>query len=290
MALAALVLMAAAVAAGCSSGPSVDTIANAATKTTDQGGSKIALRGTISGDGVPRAVRFTGQGAIDGAKKRGRLTLDLSQLAGVAPGIDPSAFKVEEIIDGLVLYMRSPLLSSRLPGNRRWIKLDLQKATQGVGVDLGQLSQLGQNDPGQSLQYLRAVSGDVEEVGEEKVRGVPTTHYRATVDLRKYPGLVPQADRERARQGVERLIDMTGRSRLPTEVWVDEKGLIRRQVVDFAMRSPLGQARMKQDIELYDFGTRVDADPPPADQTFDVTNLAARGARQRQGQLQPGAP
>ena len=50
---------------------------------------------------------------------------------------------------------------------------------------------------------LRAVSEEVEELGTEDVRGVETTHYRTTVDLRRYPDLVPPDRRELARRSIE---------------------------------------------------------------------------------------
>ena len=39
-----------------------------------------------------------------------------------------------------------------------------------------------QADPSQALEYLQGAT-DVQAVGDEDVRGVPTTHYKAVVDL-----------------------------------------------------------------------------------------------------------
>ena len=71
--------------------------------------------------------------------------------------------KIEEIIDGLVLYMRSDALTKGLPAGKKWLKLDLKAAGRKQGVDIAQLQSLsGGGDPTQFLSYL-AKAGDVQE-------------------------------------------------------------------------------------------------------------------------------
>ena len=80
------------------------------------------------------------------------------------------------------------------------------------GLDLGSSGQFGQS-AAEQLRMLRAVSGEVSDEGHEQVAGTDTTHYSATVDLRRYPDVMPEEQREAARMGVERLIEMTGQAR-----------------------------------------------------------------------------
>ena len=53
----------------------------------------------------------------------------------------------------------------------------------------------------QQLRMLRAVSGDVTEHGREQVRGADTTHYSATVDLRRTVESLPESQREAGAPG-----------------------------------------------------------------------------------------
>lgn len=184
------------------------------------------------------------------------------------------------IFDGFVFYMSFPALSQVLEGDKEWIKFDLEELGKAQGIDLSQFTQFGQADPSQALQYLRAVSGEVKDEGSEEVRGVSTTHYAARVDLRKFPDVLPEDQREAAKKAVDSLIDqLGGRSELPMEVWIDDQGLIRRQRFDFSFE-PQGAAKFsfRYDIELYDFGVEVDVEPPPAENTADFTELLSQGA------------
>ena len=92
----------------------------------------------------------------------------------------------------------------------------------------------------ESLEYLRSVA-DVSEVGAETVRGVDTTHYRATVHLTKL-GAPPEYDR------------------YPVEVWVDEDGRTRRY-----NHHPVGSDELTYEWEFFDFGVDVELAPPPAE-------------------------
>jgi hypothetical protein len=157
------------------------------------------------------------------------------------------------------------------------MNLDLRKSSQQLGIDPSQMS----TDPTKALDQLRAVSGRVERVGRESVRGVSTTHYRANADLRRYPNLVPPDRRDEARKGVERLIELTGTESFPEDVWIDSRKHIRRFAFAFRMRVPTlpgdRKMSMKMQEELYDFGAPVRVDVPPADQVVDATNQAQAG-------------
>ena len=43
---------------------------------------------------------------------------------------------------------------------------------------------------------LKAVSGSIEAVGSEEIRGVETSHYKATIDTAKIEKLIPAAQRQ----------------------------------------------------------------------------------------------
>jgi hypothetical protein len=173
--------------------------------------------------------------------------------------------------------MRFPALLGDLPGGKEWLKLDLSEALSGQGVDLGQLAQVSQSNPTDSLRQLAAVSDELDEVGEEEVGGVPTTHYEASVDLNRYPDVVPEEQRAATEESVANLIELTGTKTIPVEVWVDDEGLVRRLSQSYSYETPdTGEVSQSQTIEFSDFGVEVDVQPPPAKDVFDATDLAAQ--------------
>src|SRR5438876_404094 len=139
-------------------------------------------------------VAMSGQGFFNYATQEGELTLDMNGLPTEAAASLPSgSLHMEEIFKASSEYVGSSLFAGKLPGGARWVKIDLGRVTQALGLNMQQLA--GQSNPAQFLQYLRATAGTVTPVGSELVRGVPTTHYRATVDLDRVADVVPSADR-----------------------------------------------------------------------------------------------
>ena len=149
---------------------------------------------------LPGSLGFTGEGAFDTAVDKTEMSLDLSSFlklmeglagslggSGVDTGLDPDDFKLDAVTDGLVMYMRFPFLADKLPEGKDWVKVDLrQAASQVPGLELDQFLQFANNGPHSTLAYLKAVSGAIETVGVDELRGVSTTHYRTHVDLAKY--------------------------------------------------------------------------------------------------------
>ncbi len=152
-----------------------DPVAQASTNTRDAGSATVTLSGSVKAGSSD--VQISGSGPIDFKRRRGAFDVGVT-----IPG--QGSVKLSEIIDGTVLYMRSPTFSALL-GGKTWIKLDLSKAAKAAGVDLNQLSQLGGgSDPSQFLDALNRAS-DTTKLGSEQIGGVNTTHYRATIDLAK---------------------------------------------------------------------------------------------------------
>jgi hypothetical protein len=160
-----------------------------------------------------------------------------------------------------------------MPGGKPWIKMDLNALGKQAGIDLSQFTQLG-TDPSRMVDWLRTVSGDVTTVGTEKLDGIDTTHYRATVDLSKYPDLVPPDQREAVQRAVDQLTKAAHLSSFPVHVWVDEDGLVRQ------VRAVLTETIQGQTVNVvtterfYDFGAPVDIQLPAESQVTDISTLA----------------
>ena len=251
-------------------------VVQAADNTTEAGSSRAFFELTMTGL-APEPLTMSGEGIFDSSERKGRMTMDLSQLA---EGTGQELGEVEMITDGFVVYMRFPFLQALQPDLKPWVKFDIRELGKEQGFDLGQLSQLNQNDPSQALQYLRAASEDVEEVGKEEVRGVETTHYRMAIDLRKVVERAPEEQRDQLRATIEQLIEASGIETLPTEVWIDDDGLARR--VRFAYEgmhfAPGQTGAMTMTMELFDFGVEVDVQPPPPEDVADIRELLEAGS------------
>jgi hypothetical protein len=225
---------------------------------------------------------MTATGALDNANHRMSMRLDMSKLAsqlgaagaGMGSADDWVGQVVSDLANGRsVVYMNLPVLAKVMPGGKPWIKVDLDAVGKQAGIDLSQFTQLG-TDPSRMVDWLRSVSGEVTTVGTEKLDGIDTTHYRATVDLSKYPDLVPADQREAVQKAVDQLTKAAHINSFPVHVWVDEGGLVRQ------VRAVLTEAIQGQTVNVvtterfYDFGTPVDIQLPAESEVTDISTLA----------------
>jgi hypothetical protein len=254
---------------GSDSNPTVpsSTVASAATAMSKLRGYRVAMNGTMSTNG--HEIAFDGSGVATPQDKTATLKLRLSDPSGRADELT-----MDEVIERGVVYMRSAVIDDKLPGDKRWLKVDLARVNQQLGVDPSAFS----SDPSQSLYQLEAVSGRVERLGHEAVGGVRTTHYRGTVDMRRYARLAPPERRTQARQGLKRLVSLLGKATFPEDVWIDADHHIRRVSLDlrFHVATVPGNpsVRIQMTEDLYDFGTRFHVTVPADDESFDITRSA----------------
>jgi hypothetical protein len=219
--------------------------------------------------GLPQPLEMSGNGVEDASTRRGHFTFE-----------SPMTGTMEMVSDDMTLYMRSDMFAAAL-GGKEWMKLDMKRAMSSFGVDLGGSGQFGQS-ASEQLRMLRAVSGDVTEEGHEQVAGTDTTHYSATVDLRRYPDVMPEEQREAARKGVERLIEMSRQSEIPMDVWIDADQRVRRMTMKQSIRQ--GSVEMKMDVtaEYVRFGVPVNFQVPDEADVFDATDLVLQQMEQAQ--------
>jgi hypothetical protein len=277
----ALLLLLVPLAAACSNDTlSVDPVARAAETTSKADTMHMSMRMRVTAPGLG-VVTMTADGAFDNSARRGSMTLDMSDFARQMPDkslADPSLWRGEEIFDASkhpVIYMRFPFMSRALPGSKPWIRIDLEQLGAQAGVDFGALMQSGQSNPAQQLDYLRSVSGDLKELGQETVGGVETTHYRGTVDLEDYAKLVPKDQRESVRKTIEQLEkNLGGASTYPVDVWVDSADRVRRMAFDMKSETPQGTVTTSMQMDLSDFGAPVNVELPPKSQTMNFDELS----------------
>lgn len=262
-------------AAGCGGAQEpLDPLALAAERTADAGSARFEMEIEVAAEG--RTFAATAAGAVDNAAQRLAMRMDLSSLAqalGTPAGTSAGDLSMDMILDGSVAYMRFPLLTGLIGNGKPWLKLDLVELAKRGDVDLGQLQPLSDNDPRRTLDYLRAVAGEIETLGTETVRGVATTHYRAAVNLRTYPELVPGEQREAVQQAVDRIVAQTGIGAVPVEVWVDGEQRVRRMRIELATGAGAVPVASKVTMELFDYGVPVTVTAPPAAEVADLASL-----------------
>jgi hypothetical protein len=288
-----------AVAAGCGGGGtaagtdepiSFEQLSRAATTSAEAATGRFAFSMEMTMPGTTKSFAFSGEGAFDASTNRAALSLDFSAFAELLGGLvtglggssadapdfdDESAWQIEAVQDGEVMYMRFPAVSSQLPAGKSWVRMDLREAGKAQGFDFSELRDFTTNDPRKMLDFLRAASEQIETVGTEELRGVGTTHYRATVNLADYEKLAPASKREELRSMLGEMIGQTGLDEIPVDVWLDELGLVRRLHMSFTDTQPgtTDSVQATMTFELYDYGKVVDVELPPAAEVVDAAAL-----------------
>lgn len=294
--LLALVLAAAAVAAGCGGGqgggnaalPVLTDLTPVANATGRADSARFEMRFEMSLPALGAPFAFSATGEYDTPANQARLTMDMSSFAeflngfassfgGSSPELgDASLWKLDMLLDGDVAYMRAPFMTSELPRGKEWVSIDLTKAAQAGGFDLGELQSFAKgSDPRETLDYLRSVAGKLTHLGTEDVRGVETAHYFAIVDVQKALARVARATDEPGL--LDQLRSFGGAiQNIPVDVWVDADNLVRRMTMELSFVGPGGEQDRFEgviDLELFDYGTAVDVQPPPAADVVDALSL-----------------
>lgn len=266
--IAALAVLLLALLPGCSQEASAqERIAQAPAATQEEQSALIAMEMAMTGG--QQDVTVTAEGGVDFANQRSTMTVHMGAEMAEA-GFD----QMRMVTEGTTLYLEMPNAEALgLP--TAWMKMDLEEM--GGMQGMGELQQVG-SDPTKSMEMLQGVTEDVTEVGTEEVRGDSTTHYRATIDLKKALEQAP----EDARPFVQQQMDVLGTKTLPIEVWIDDAGRLRRQRVDVDMSkmaesTPGAPTSVSTTVEMYDFGAAVDAEPPPADEVTDFAEMQGGG-------------
>jgi hypothetical protein len=257
---------------GCgSTSATLDPVAQAAEVTSRAGGAHLALTAHLSAAGLPAALTINGQGSFNYSSQEGTIGLDMSGLPTAA-----GAVHMEEIFKSATLYIGSPLFAGKLPGGAHWMKLDIARFGQTLGLDLQSLTG-GQSNPAQFLEYLKASGGTVTPVGHELVRGVPTTHYRGTIDLSKVADMLPGGNRAQLHAALAKVIAQIGASSLPVDVWVDSARLVRRMEIVISASAGGQSLRMQMNVELFGFGPTPAVTAPAQGDVYDATQAALAG-------------
>ena len=207
-------------------------------RATDAKTARVALDMTMSGFGMGGELRLAGAGFIDLTSRRLLMTL---RNAGAGPSIS---------------------IETRVVGGTAYVKTGDGWTSQPLGSTAADTPM-----PGNYLDYLQGVSGDVRVVGHETLRGDDTTRYAATLDLDRALTRIHDAAR---RTVVKRALSALGVPKFPVRVWIDGEGRLRKMElsIDLApvaarLGAPPGaKPKIVETFELYDFGVPVNVVAP----------------------------
>jgi hypothetical protein len=248
----------------------VDPVAEAAARTAAAGGARF--EGTIvykvEGEEIPSRL----SGVVDFANERSRT---LMRFEAFGPKAEREAgFPDERIRDGLTIYLTTPLLRDEI--DEHWAKVDLEGLGEEYGIDTEMLGSWDESDPQDLLRFLEAAGGAVE-AGRERVGGVMTTRYDAQVSIARYAELVTaDADPEFRRGFSDGLREQLGSETIETSVWLDDDGLIRRELLEFTLTIEGEQLDASMRLNFSDFSDRHEIDVPDEDDVKDVSDEFGR--------------
>jgi len=241
---------------------------------TDAGTASFELVMEMSAEGESFAITATG--AYDATNGRMSMEMDMGAMfedlaastgESIPAGLDEP---MRMVVDGATIYMRAPMLGSLGAGDG-WLSYtpeDLGLTSEALGLGAGTY------DPSSYLESLRGVTGEPEVIGTEVVRGVETTHYRATMDLATALASVPDG---RQRDLVEAQLGQLGEGTIPLDVWVDADGLPRRMEIDMGeMFSSMGlgaETSAVMTMEYFDYGQPVDIQVPSPDEVTPISEV-----------------
>jgi len=267
----------------------LEELAQAASSSADASSGRFAFSMEMSFPGADEPFAFSGSGAFDAESERASFTVDMSSFASLLGGFfagmagpnaadapdfdDPDGWKIDAVQDAPVTYVRFPALAEQLPAGKSWLRTDGRETGESQGLDFTQFQQFTSNDPRKMLDFLQAASGEIETVGTEELRGVETTHYRATIDPLDYKRLAPPDKRQELESLVEQMATQSGLGEIPVDIWVDQGGLVRKLAMELSPTEAgtTGSGEVSLAFELYDYGEDVEIDLPPASEVVDAS-------------------
>lgn len=201
---------------------------------------------------------LTGTGSYDFVNERGRFKLQTTLGAGA-----------DMLITNTDVFLKNP---AKTAGAKPWIRLTEADLAASQAAGAGQFidSIRKQVDPRTTLDALGNNVPDLEQVGEEKLRGTDTVHLRGRVDLSdKAIAAAPAAQQE----GLRSAQKVFGADGYPVDVWLDDDGRVRRVQYDVTSGEGAEKTATTVKLDLYDFGKLPSIELPAASDVGDASSL-----------------
>lgn len=202
---------------------------------------------------------------------------DMTMVTSADGSVQKSTINMEPLgqitmltIDG-VMYYQFP----DLPAGKEWVRMDSDEMMGTTGIDPNALSDQNSN----VLAMLENLSSDIEVVGEEKIEGMTSTHYRYKFDVRS---MVDKALTSGGLTGeAAASADMFADSS-EMNVWVGEDGLIRRMAYELDLSgagAKIPSANMPgtfgYEMTFSDYGAALEVTAPDPGTTISMSEYIA---------------
>lgn len=168
-------------------------------------------------------------------------------------------FEVRQIGD--TVYMNNPFIASMSGSETTWIASPIDPGTDTTGEFLNG----SPTTPGELFEPFLEGGGEVLELGTETLHGVETTHYLIEFDREALIQAASEADRAEVEEELALYND-----EIKAEIWATDEYIYRFKVdIDGAgIEAPEGESfdRMTMVFDMWDYGTSINIEPPPADE------------------------
>lgn len=217
---------------------------------------------------IPQLGTVTAAGVVGWKPMAMDLTMRTAGLPGAAQA---GVGSVRMMLSGTTMYMNMGSKAAAQLQGKHWLKMDLAAVAKQQGAAgqqmLDQLNRSGQ-DPTESVGLITD-SGDVKEVGKETVDGVPTTHYRGTVNVSRLTEKQGGGMTAAQRKQIETLMTKLGVTTVDVDLWVNAEN--RPVRMHETGRTTAG--RMDVMVDYSDYGTPLRMQAPPASDTLDMAAM-----------------
>ena len=210
------------------------------------------------GTGQSITTTISGSGDVDVVNSQASFTMTETMSL---PGSKPMTMQV--ILANGMDYISSNSLSG-LPGvNKPWISSNLSGESGSTAIT-GVLT-----SPSQMLSILSQV-GQVTNLGNVNINGVPTTEYSVNVNVKA----LASHNIDTPMVGTMRCF---GTTNLPIKLWIDSQGRVIRYNMIWQFTMPGGTGGMSEVINatynFSNFGGAVNVSPPSASQTQPLSSI-----------------
>lgn len=238
----------------------LNPVAQAAQRTAATPGARLRMAITYKVEGSSTTLRGTGTGSLNTSSGRSRMDFTMP-----IPG--QPTLTMEAVGDSRHVYLHSSVLSPELPAGKEWLGMEPL-----LGHDPEQALGNGGNAKG-TLEMLKAVGGNVDELDHQIVGGHQTTRYKATIDLSRAAKIFSEHGETDLASEYEQIVEKLPDPSIPVEVWIDEHGLARliRMVQKLPTVSGGPTVTMDMRMEFFDFGAHPKVKLPPSSKVFDFT-------------------
>ena len=251
-----------------------------AEKTTAAGVARIESEMTVRGPDF--SVPMTLDGVVDFEQRRGSFTVDMGRIPELSATDQAGArrdagfpLKMVQTPDQLFVSEGNFRRKAKADG-KSWVMLDLEELDEEANLDLAGASQFSETNPEALLRFLKAAGG-TRKTGKANIRGVPTTRYAGMIDLRRYPDMVPEDERDAARRTIALMTKQWGSPTQKVDVWVgDEDGMIYRERMPMTLKESGQTFKGAMVLDFLDVGRPQQIDLPDDDTVIDVTDQAVR--------------